>query len=691
MDQQIGRYEIRRELGRGGMATVYLALDPNIRRQVAIKVLPRQFTHDPKYLARFRQEAETIAALEHPAIVPVYDFGEHNDAPFLVMRYMSGGTLGDRLQGDPLPLEMIAAMLERLAPALDYAHEGGVIHRDLKPANILFDHQGNTYLADFGIARLAEASQTMTMIGTPAYMSPEQVEGTLKLDSRSDIYALGVLLYEMLAGKPPYTAETPTGQMLMHITKPVPDVLISGRDLPPGTQEVINKAMAKDREERYQTAAELAAAVNTLLALERTAESAPVTPPIAVVPAVGAHPGEPDIEEVILPAADAFLEAADEELAADTEHLAVAEEAAFPETEVDRVAPEGIDDTSRPFVEGNGQVPPPEIVTERRALPIWVWGFLGLAVLVTAGLGARFILQDNAAEETAEEEELTADADLLPLDAAPGDTWDRELDSMTMVYVSDGSFEMGSEDGDDDERPVHEVSLHAFWIDHTEVTNDQFEQFVEATGYETTAQEEEGSGVFIGEELEWVEGAYWQHPRGPDSSLDDLADHPVVQISWLDAGAYCEWVGGRLPTEAEWEYAARGPEGWIYPWGNSFDGEEANFCDANCPLKWADEAVDDGYEFTAPADSDRAGESWSGVRDLSGNVSEWVNDWYDENYYYDSPEHNPQGPDSSDFKVLRGGSWRYNEYDLRSTTRVFDYPFFRSDYIGFRCVVSPGI
>ena len=146
----------------------------------------------------------------------------------------------------------------------------GVIHRDLKPGNILFDHRGNPYLADFGIARLAEASQTMTMIGTPAYMSPEQVESELKLDGRSDIYALGVMLYEMLAGAQPYTAETPTGQMLMHVTEPVPDILAIDRDLPPGTQAVIEKAMAKDREERYQTAAELAAAVHGLAAAGET-------------------------------------------------------------------------------------------------------------------------------------------------------------------------------------------------------------------------------------------------------------------------------------------------------------------------------------------------------------------------------------------------------------------------------------
>ena len=159
------------------MATVYLAFDPRFRRQVAVKVLPRQFTHDPRFLSLFQQEAQTIASLEHPAIVPVHDFGEHDDAPFLVMRYMAGGSLRDRLSGEPLPLDQITGALDRLAPALDLAHERGVVHRDIKPSNILFDDAGNPYLADFGIARLAEATQTVSVIGTPAYNSPEQVEG----------------------------------------------------------------------------------------------------------------------------------------------------------------------------------------------------------------------------------------------------------------------------------------------------------------------------------------------------------------------------------------------------------------------------------------------------------------------------------------------------------------------------------
>ena len=265
MEEQIGRYEIRRELGQGGMATVYLAYDPRFQRQVAVKVLPRQFTHDPKYLARFEQEARMIASLEHPAIVPVYDFGEEEDAPYLVMRYMPGGSLRDRLQGEPLPLDETLDILGQLAPAVDYAHELGIVHRDLKPENIFFDADGRPYLADFGIARLAEDTKTLTVVGTRAYMSPEQVEGDVTPDGRVDIYALGVILYELLTGKQPYEAETPTKQMMAHVLKPVPKILEDNPDLPPQIQVIIDKVMAKKREERYATAGDLALAFNRLV------------------------------------------------------------------------------------------------------------------------------------------------------------------------------------------------------------------------------------------------------------------------------------------------------------------------------------------------------------------------------------------------------------------------------------------
>ena len=263
--RQIGRYQIRNELGRGGMAIVYRAHDPRFEREVAIKLLPRQFTHDPEFLGRFQAEAKIIAALEDSAIVPVYDFGEHEDAPYLVMRFMAGGSLQDRMKDRPLPIAEISTIYDRLASALDKAHRRGIIHRDLKPDNVFFDEDNLAFLGDFGIARMAEATQTMTIIGTPAYMSPEQAQGNQKLDWRCDIYALGVMLYQLLTGKQPYKAESPTGQLLMHVLQPVPDVLAANPELPPEAQNIINKAMAKERAFRYPSAAALAEDIRLLL------------------------------------------------------------------------------------------------------------------------------------------------------------------------------------------------------------------------------------------------------------------------------------------------------------------------------------------------------------------------------------------------------------------------------------------
>ena len=158
--EQFGRYVIKGELGRGGMATVFHAYDPRFERDVAIKVLPREFLHDPQFRVRFEREAKTIALIEHPAIVPVYDFGEEEGQPYIVMRYMSGGSLSDRLAQGPLPINEVINMINRLAPALDAAHSKGVIHRDMKPGNILYDQYGNSFLSDFGIARLHQSSNT---------------------------------------------------------------------------------------------------------------------------------------------------------------------------------------------------------------------------------------------------------------------------------------------------------------------------------------------------------------------------------------------------------------------------------------------------------------------------------------------------------------------------------------------------
>jgi serine/threonine-protein kinase len=259
--EKIGRYEIKEELGRGGMATVYRAYDPLFERDVAVKVLPREMLHDPNFRVRFEREAKTIAMLEHSAIVPVYDFGEDGGQPYFVMRYMSGGSLSDRLKKGPLSVQEAASMMERLGPALDDSHAKGIIHRDLKPGNILYDGRNDPYVSDFGIAKLAEGGSTSVtgsaIIGTPAYMSPEQAQGEA-IDGRADIYALGVILFEVLSGRQPYEADTPMGVVIKHITDAVPHILDVNPILPPSIEGVIEKAMAKNRNERYATAGDLA-------------------------------------------------------------------------------------------------------------------------------------------------------------------------------------------------------------------------------------------------------------------------------------------------------------------------------------------------------------------------------------------------------------------------------------------------
>jgi serine/threonine-protein kinase len=265
--EKIGRYEIKSELGRGGMATVYRAYDPRFERDVALKVLPHEMMHDGSFRVRFEREAKTIASLEHAAIVPVYDVGEEDDQPYFVMRLMLGGSLADLIGKGPLSLQQAAKIMDRLGPALDVAHAKGIVHRDLKPGNILFDTTGEPYVSDFGIAKIAQGQgSTVTggaIIGTPAYMSPEQATGD-PLDGRSDIYALGVILYEMLTGSQPYQATTPMAVVVKHITDPIPHILDANPGLPAGIEIIIEKAMAKNPDQRFSTAGELSAALNAL-------------------------------------------------------------------------------------------------------------------------------------------------------------------------------------------------------------------------------------------------------------------------------------------------------------------------------------------------------------------------------------------------------------------------------------------
>ncbi|MCC6500151.1 MAG: serine/threonine protein kinase [Anaerolineales bacterium] len=272
--KKIGRYEIQSEIGRGGMAAVYLAHDPNFRRNVAVKLVSGNLEQHTGFRERFEREAQLIARIEHPAIVPVYDFGEHDGQLYLVMRHMPGGTLADKIKKSIFTLRDATQLLAQLAPALDAVHSQGIVHRDLKPANVLFDNFGNPAISDFGIAHFSTATSDLTgsaIIGTPSYMSPEQVRADAELDGRSDVYALGVILFEMLTGHGPFRANTPMSVALKHLTDPLPSIRTYRPDLPIEIESVLSKALAKDRNARYASASEL---VRELQALPESNQSA---------------------------------------------------------------------------------------------------------------------------------------------------------------------------------------------------------------------------------------------------------------------------------------------------------------------------------------------------------------------------------------------------------------------------------
>jgi tRNA A-37 threonylcarbamoyl transferase component Bud32 len=503
-----GRYEIRAELGRGGMATVYHAFDPHFQRHVALKILPRAFMHDESFRERFVREARSIALLEHWAIVPVYDYGEQDEQPFFVMRFMPGGSLLDRIEWGRLSLDEVTPTIERIATALDFAHRKDVIHRDVKPANILFDEEGDAYLSDFGIVKLTEATAQLTgsgFVGTPTYMAPEMVHegGVTPL---IDVYALGVTLFQALSGDPPYKADTPMGTALAHATQPIPDLCAQCPDLPGELQMIVEGALAKDPADRYQSAGALVADLRSVVAHRFSSASAPEATTLVEAPAV--------MPEAPLP---------DAPLAEPTPPRPMATRAV--------AAPRPASPAARP----------------RRKFPIWVVGLLGLVIVM--GLGVA--LWPRGGKEDVNEL-VTVEPSLLPLSETPPSSaapvayaaaeagveanaeWTpyvEEIDGAAMALVPAGCFMMGSEDGDGNETPVHEQCFdEPFWIDVYEVSRAQY---------------------------------------GSDETSPD-ANRPQASVSWFDAYAYCQNRGARLPKEAEWEYVARGPDDLRYPWGDEF-------------------------------------------------------------------------------------------------------------------------
>jgi serine/threonine-protein kinase len=628
--QQIDRYRITERLGMGGMAVVYKAYDTRLERDVALKLIRTEAIPPEQYerlMKRFEREAKSQARFDHKHIVHIYDYGEVDGSPYLVMAFISGGTLKDRLHGH-VDWRQAIRWLIPVAEALSYAHQHGIVHRDVKPANILFDEEDQPILTDFGIAKVLETDEaTLTGtglgVGTPEYMAPEQWQG--KTSAATDQYALGVVLYELITGRKPYAADTPAAVAILQATEPLspPSKLVT--DIPESVEKVLYKALARNPEDRYENMGEFALALRGLMAEAETAEP--------ILPQKDTQKQEP----TYAPQASSSSEG---------------------------ITRDALDATP---VEAMDVAP-----KNKRGLPKWaLWagiGVLGLIIIgVVIGLGGNPVtVEKESTESLAILAVETGTATILPgatktttpiktasITPTPeptlgiGSTMINEKDGAEMVYVPAGEFTMGSENMEaySDEAPEHTVYLDAYWIYKYEVANTQYRQCIE-------------DGACSGDLSQYPENNF-----------------PAVYINWNEATDYCAWAGGRLPTEAEWEKAARGEYGRTYPWGEA---------SPNCSLV----QYNDCSGEIVSVGSFPNGISPYGALDMAGNVWEWVADWYNANYYQNSPSQNPTGPASGMWRVLRGGSWGNNGDLLRASYRGASYPDGKLNYLGFRCLSS---
>jgi serine/threonine protein kinase/formylglycine-generating enzyme required for sulfatase activity len=719
-----GRYKLEQCIGSGGMGEIYRARRTHIGDTVAVKVLRADVVEDEKSRQRFYREARAAAMLHHPNAVVIHDFGEDADGTaYIVMELLLGRSLRQVLvQEGPIGAFRVYGIIRQASAALDAGHRNGIVHRDIKPDNIILldsnDAADHVKILDFGIAKVLDnktldthsLEQRLTnvgsVIGTPHYMAPEQCQGE-EADSRSDIYSLGVVLYELLTGVAPFLAKTPTGVAIKHVTEKPRPLREINPSVPESVERVVLQALEKDPNARPQTALELARAFENALASDpdtmrftRSGESQrittsmigaigdlepPRTPaqPGVAVPSqnfettVSPQPTPQSFETTVSPPTGANQSNQSGEVA--TEFIARVQITPEPPKPVGDAAKPGVtppgpsaqatpgteylprSEDARaaqitPVEPAKGQEvgkkPSPNDKPEKKEKkkteaptpvkkpatspgatskkPLLIGAGAALAVVLVATVW--MVITWGNGGGASGDATPTPPPTPAPIVVPPG-----------MVYVPGGELRVGRDGGEDNEKPVHQVTVAPFYIDLTEVTNEQYQKFVDAKGHAPPPM--------------------WQGNHFPV----DANKVPVTDVTWEDAKAYAEWVGDgkRLPTEDEWEFAARGTDGRIYPWGSEW---AAGLSNSKLDEKEKQRLIEVG-QFPK-------GASPFGLLDMIGNAWEWTATDYKE-YPGGTPYNPPSG--YKNLKVIRGGNFDSLPTYAAATVRVA-YPATREDW-----------